>query len=535
MILRKCYEFFRYGSVLILLSCKVSAMDLVEVYALAEANDPEYRQTVYSTLATREVRPQARSHLLPNANLFANTVGNDQTIGGSGPTSVSGNTSFNSNRYNINVTQPLFRWDRYLTLKQTDSIIQQSEAAQLSAQQELIIRVAEAYFNILGATDNIQFAKAETKSLGRSLEQATQRFEVGLTAITDVAEAQAGFDRATADDILAEALLDDTKEDMRAITGEYINQFTSLVDDMPLVTPEPNDIEQWTKTAESQNMIIIAAKHKVESARQQVNIEKSGHLPTVDLVANRGNTATGGRFGANTTRSANIGLELNVPIFQGGLISSNTKEARYLYDQSRQELEQAFRAAQRDTRQAYLGIIAGISRVKALKQTLVSTEIALKATETGFEVGTRTAVDVVAFERATLEAKRNHARARYNYLLNTLRLKQAAGTLTPEDLKHISVWLKPSAWLKPKRPGPIEPEIVELFPDGTLKLEETCFSCTGAEQFLQISVWLKPKGPGPTEPEIVELFPDGTLKFEETCFSCTGAEQFLQKLAETGS
>ena len=527
--MNKCCAFFGYGSVLMLLSCNAAAMGLTDVYALAEANDPEYRQTVYSTLATRESKPQARSQLLPNANLTADTFANDQTIGGGGPSTVSGNTRFNSNGYNISVTQPLFRWDRYLTLKQTDSIIQQSEAEQLSAQQELIIRVAEAYFNVLGAIDNIQFTKAETKSLGRSLEQAKQRFEVGLTAITDVAEAQAGFDRATADDILAEALFDDTKEDLRAITGEYINEFTSLVESMPLVTPDPNNIEQWTKTAETQNMIIIAAKHKVESSRQSINIEKSGHLPTVDLVANRGNTESGGRFGSSTSRSANIGLELNIPIFQGGLITSNTREARYLYDQSRQELEEAFRAAQRETRQAYQNIIAGISRVKALKQTLVSTEIALKATETGFEVGTRTAVDVVAFERATLEAKRNHARARYNYLLNTLRLKQAAGTLTPEDLKHISVWLKP------KGLDPAEPDIVELFPDATLKLEETCFSCTGAEDLKHISVWLEPMGLGPTEPVIVELFPDGTLKLEETCFSCTGAEQFLQKLEETGS
>ncbi|RKZ66899.1 MAG: hypothetical protein DRQ48_10360, partial [Gammaproteobacteria bacterium] len=312
-------------------------------------------------------------------------------------------------------------------------------------------------------------------------------------------------------------------------------------EDMPLVAPVPDDIEEWTKIAESQNMIIIAAKHKLESARQQVNIEKSGHLPTVDVVARHGYSKSGGRGDHSTLRGTGVGLELNVPLYQGGLIRSNTREARYLYDQSRQQLEQAFRAAQRDTRQAYLGIIAGISRVKALKQTLVSTEIALKATETGFEVGTRTAVDVVAFERATLDAKRNHARSRYNYLLNTLRLKQAAGTLTPDDLKQISVWLKPSAGLKPKGLGPTEPGIVELFPDDTLTLEEACFSCTGAELFVQkddlkqISARLKPKGLGPTEPGIVELFPDGTLKLEEACFSCTGAELFVQKFEKTGS
>ncbi len=438
MILSKGYKFFKYSPVFLLLSCNVVAMDLIGVYALAETNDPIYRQTVYSTLATRESKPQARALLLPSANFSANTFENDQKIEGFGPTR---DETFNTHGYNFSVTQPLFRWDRYLSLKQTDSIIQQAEAEQISTQQELIIRVAEAYFNILAAIDNIEFTRAETKSLGRQLEQATQRFEVGLTAITDVHEAQAGFDRAIADDILAENLLDNAKENLRAITGEYISEYASLGDSMPLVTPEPNDIEQWSKTAESQNMIIIAAKHKVESSRQSINIQKSGHLPTLDLVASHGDNTTGGRFGDSTIRSTDIGLELNVPLYQGGLINSNTREARYLYDQSRQELEQAFRAAQRDTRKAYLGIISGISRVNALKQALVSTVTALKATETGFEVGTRTAVDVVTSERATLDAKRNHARARYNYLLDSLRLKQAAGTLNPDDLKIISMWL----------------------------------------------------------------------------------------------
>jgi len=289
--------------------------------------------------------------------------------------------------------------------------------------------------------DNIEFAKAETKSLSRQLKQANQRFEVGLTAITDVHEAQAGFDRATADDILAGNLLDNAKENLREITGKYITELASLSDSMPLVSPEPNDIDQWSKTAESQNMNIIAAKHSLENARQEIKKQNAGHLPTLDLVANHGYNVSGGRFGDTKIRSTNIGLELNIPIYQGGLVSSKSKEARYLYDQSRQRLEQAFRAAQRETRQAYLGVISGISRVTALKQALVSSEIALKATETGFEVGTRTAVDVVASERTTLSAKRQHARARYDYLLDSLHLKQAAGTLSQDDLRQISTWL----------------------------------------------------------------------------------------------
>jgi len=387
-----------------------------------------------------ESKPQAKALLLPSANMSANTTENDQTISSAG-FGASGDANFNSHGYNFDVTQPIFRWDRYLSLKQTDSLIQQAEAEKLSAQQDLIIRVSVAYFTVLAAMDNIEFTKAETKSLSRQLEQANQRFEVGLTAITDVHEAQAGFDRATADDILAGNLLDNARENLREITGEYITELASLGISMPLVSPEPNDINQWSKTAESQNMNIIAAKHNMENSRQEINIQNAGHLPTLDLVADHGYNTSGGRFGDTKIRSTGIGLELNVPIYQGGLISSKTKEARYLYDQSRQRLEQAFRAAQKETRQAYLGVISGISRVAALKQALVSSETALKATETGFEVGTRTAVDVVASERTTLDAKRQLARARYDYLLDSLRLKQAAGTLSSDDLKQISAWL----------------------------------------------------------------------------------------------
>ena len=440
MVLSKRYQFFKYGFVLISLSFNVAAMDLVEVYALAETSDPIYRQAVFSYLVTRESKPQARALLLPSADISANTFDNDQTISSAG-FGTSGDANFNSHGYTLSLAQPIFRWDRYLSLKQTDSLIQQAEAEQLSTQQELIIRVAVAYFTVLAALDNIEFTKAETKSLSRQLEQANQRFEVGLTAITDVHEAQAGFDRATADDIQARNLLDNANENLREITGEYITGLASLGDSMPLVSPEPNDIDQWTKTAELQNMIIIAAKHNLENARQEINIQNAGHLPTLDLVANHGYNVSGGRFGDTKIRSTDIGLELNVPIYQGGLISSKSKEARYLFDQSRQKLEQAFRAAQRETRQAYLGVISGISRVAALKQALFSTETALKATETGFEVGTRTAVDVVASERTTLNAKRQYARAKYDYLLDSLRLKQAAGTLSPNDLKQISTWL----------------------------------------------------------------------------------------------
>lgn len=434
------FKNFKYSFILIFLSCNLTAMNLNEVYMLAEKNDPIYRQAVFSTLASNESKPQARALLLPSANLNANTFDNEETIS-SGSFGASGNTNFNSHGYTLNISQPLFRWDRYLSLKQADSLILRAEAEQISTQQELIIRVAESYFEILATMDNLAFAVAETKSLIRQLEQANQRFEVGLIAITDVQEAQAGFDRATADEILAKNLLDNARENLREITGLYIVELANLKESMPLLTPEPNDIAQWSKIAESQNMNVIAAKHNLENLRQEIRKQNAGHLPTLDLVTNHGFNVSGGRFGDTKTKSTAIGLQLNVPLFQGGLVHSNSKEARHRYNQSYQQLEQAYRAAQKETRQAYLGIVSGISRVNALRQAVVSSETALKATETGFEVGTRTAVDVVTSERTTLDAKRNHSRARYDYLLDSLRLKRAAGTLSPEDLKLIDPWL----------------------------------------------------------------------------------------------
>ncbi len=434
------HKYFKLAFALIFFSSHAVAVDLIEIYKIAETSDPVYRQSISANLAAQEAKPQARALLLPSADISANTIENDQTISSAG-FGASGDTSFNSHGYSLDLAQPIFRWDRYVALKQADSQILQAEAEQLSAQQALIIRVAENYFEILAAMDNLRFAKAESKSLSRQLEQANQRFEVGLTAITDVQEAQAGFDRATADEILAENLLDNARENLREITGQYITELDNLGQSMPLVSPQPNDINEWSTTAESQNLDIIAAQHRLENTRQEIKKQNAGHLPTLDLVASHGYNVSGGRFGNTKIRSTGVGLELNVPIFQGGLTSSRTREARHLYEQSLQELEQALRAAQRDTRQSYLGVISGISLVTALKQAVVSSETALKATETGFDVGTRTAVDVVDAERTTLNAKRNYSRARYDYLLDSLRLKRAAGTLAPEDLKQISAWL----------------------------------------------------------------------------------------------
>jgi outer membrane protein len=428
-------------ALLLLFSANCHAADLLSVYKLAEINDPVYLQEKASYRASLESRPQAMSQLLPEVNINANTTRIDQDISSVSNFGSSGEANFNNRGYRLSVTQPLYRRDRFIALKQSDSEIRQAEAVLVEAQQDLIIRVAESYFNILASTDNLEFAQADVKSLSRQLDQANQRFEVGLSAITDVSEAQAGYDLAVAEEIRALNDIDNAREAMREITGDYINDFNGLGENMSLVRPEPQEINSWTELSLEQNYGVIATTHAAETARNEIQRQQSGHYPTLDLVGSHGYNSSGGRFGATKTHESALGLELNIPIYSGGLVSSQTREAYEQYNIAMHSLEQASRSAQRQTRQAYLGVISGISRVKALKQAVVSAETALEATEAGFEVGTRTAVDVVALQRSTSQARRNFSQAKYNYILDTLRLKQAAGTLSPEDIEQVNSWL----------------------------------------------------------------------------------------------
>ncbi len=255
-------------------------------------------------------------------------------------------------------------------------------------------------------------------------------------------EARAGYDRAVAAEIAAENEIDNSREALRAITGQYLSNLDELSGEMPLVKPEPVDIEAWTDIALKENLEVIAAQNAVDLQRQEVDVQQSGHLPTLDLVTRHGYDTSGGRFGDTANRTTSIGLELNVPLFSGGFVSSRSREAQHRLEEQLERLEQARREAHQLTRQAYHGVISGISQIKALDQAVVSSETALEATEAGYQVGTRTAVDVVASERALFEAKRDYSRARYNYLIDTLRLKRASGILSSEDLAQINMWLE---------------------------------------------------------------------------------------------
>lgn len=424
------------------LAAPVAAVDLGEVYDLALQNDPTYLAVGAGNRAAQELRPQARAALLPTIQFSGSTSGVESER--RRPVRGTIRPSFNTNSMELSIAQPIYRKDLWIALGQANDLIRRSDIGLASARQSLMLRVASRYFAVLQAIDELSFARATLEAFQQQLTQSQQRFEVGLIAITDVEEAQAGYDRARADVILAENQLDTAREALREVTGEYHETLAPLGTAMPLVTPDPPDIEAWTRTALAQNLALAAAQVSTEVARDEIRRREAGHLPTLDLVASHQRNITNSpiNLAPSDLWTSSIGLQLNVPIYQGGAVLSRTRESRHLHRQTLDELELARRAAQRQTRQAYLGVESGISRVQALEQAVRSAQSAKDAIEAGFQVGTRTTVDVLDAERAVFGARRDLAVARYGYIVDILSLKQAAGTLSEEDIELVNTWLE---------------------------------------------------------------------------------------------
>ncbi len=416
-----------------------AAGNLLDIYRLAVENDPQLRGAEAAHLATLESKPQSRALLFPAISGSASTTGNRLEISKPTPSATS---HFNSSGYTLSLTQPVYHHDTYVQLRQSDARIAQADALLGAAQQDLMLRSATRYFDVLAAQDNLEFARAEKKAIAREREQSRQRFEVGLVAITDVQEAQARFDTALAQEIAAERQLTSSVEALREVTARQHDALAVLTEQLPLLTPEPADVEQWTETALKQNLQYTAAQHASAVAEEEIARQSAGHYPTLDIVGNRVfSESGGGRFGASETLNDSISLQINAPIFQGGLVNSRTREARHKYTQAQENQEQQLRSVVRQTRDAYAGVIAGISRVKALQQSVLSHQTALEATEAGSQAGTRTEVDVLDAQRELFRARRDYARTRYDYILEGLRLKQAAGTLSQTDLEQVNTWL----------------------------------------------------------------------------------------------
>lgn len=438
MKLRIKNSLFFLAIVSLLSSSQANSENLFDVFKNSLGSDPQFKSAGAQNRASQEQGPQARANLLPEASMSASKLYNSRDVRKSGSLTL-GTTSFTNNTFSIDITQPIYRKDLLVNVDQTAVRIRQANAEYAFALQDLIIRVTEGYFEILSAMDQLEFAISERDATNQQLTQSQQRFEVGLIAITDVEEAKAGFDIANAGVIAAENAVDNASETLREITGQYYNSLSRLTTEAPLVKPKPARMEAWTEIALEQNLQLRAAREAADVARHGIKLQQAQHHPTLDLVASYTMSQTGG---TSDTETSVIGLELNLPLFEGGEVISQTREARFLYQKALDDLEREQRAAQRAARNAYRGVVSGISRVQALQQAVVSTEAAYEAIQSGFQVGTRTSVDVLNAQRDRFEARRDHLQARYDYILEVLRLKQAAGTLNEDDLVEINNWLE---------------------------------------------------------------------------------------------
>jgi outer membrane protein len=452
------------------------AVDLVEIYEDAVSGDPTLREAAANRQATLQSKPQALAALLPqitgqySVSRIWNSGKRTFPQAGTNPDGVSGifiiqnpySTDVKPREYwQLQLTQTLFQWDQWIALKQADKQVAQAEADYRAAQQDLMLRVSQRYFDVLSAKATLGAGEAAKESIARQLEQAEKRFEVGLIAITDVQEAQASYDSSVASVIEAKRTLATAGEFLREITGRYYESLADAGPDIPLISPNPNDVDQWVKTALEQNMTVEASRLAAQIARDEISSRKSGHMPAVDLFAIRSNdnynstTSNNPRFdpftGTTTPKVTGssdsdvwndaVGVQINVPIFSGGAVRSQVKEAGYQFRAAQERLERSARETEREVRDSFSSVNSEIARVEALAKSVESNQTALRATEAGFEVGTRTTVDVLDARRNLFEAERDYARSRYTYVVNALRLKLAAGTLNEEDLGEVNGWL----------------------------------------------------------------------------------------------
>ena len=423
------------------------AVDLIGVYELAVKYDPQLQAAAYRRDATGENKRQAWANMLPSLTGSASMTQGDNEIEVMG--TVVSDTDIDNESYGLSFRQSLYAQSNYENLDIARGQVSQADALYNLAYQDFLVRVAGSYFGVLTAQDGVIFAEAEERALQLQFEQAEKRFEVGLTAVTDVHEARASYDNARARAIVSKNNLADAKEALFELTGQYFDDIDPLQETLPLVRPIPDSPEEWVDIALQNNPTVVSARSGVEIADASVRLQRSGHFPTLDLVG-RYNNFTNNNYTltddfqnpiANaevTSEEMSLSLQLSVPIYQGGVVSSRTRQARYLLNAAGEDLDQAQRAVVRQTNNAYRAVIAGIEQVGAFNQAMVSAESALEATQAGFEVGTRTIVDVLIAQQRYFQAQRDNSLARHTYIVDHLRLKAAAGTLTGEDLSKVN-------------------------------------------------------------------------------------------------
>jgi outer membrane protein len=439
------------SAALLLANPVARAADLLEIFRMAQSADAQYAAARAAWSAGQEKLPQGLSGLLPSASISANTQWNDRETNSRDPSVPSSTNQFNSNSATISVTQPLYRPQNYTAYQQSKSQVVQSDATFAQAAQDLLLRVAQAYFDVLLAQDTIVFAQAQLTAIGRQLEQAKRNFEVGTATITDTHEAQSRYDLTVSLEITAKNDLEIRKRQLELVIGRAAPGISPLGPKFSPRFPEPNDPGVWVETAGTNNPQVRVSQASLDFATKEVERNRSGHRPTLDAFASYtdsgsglGTTGTGGGttgLSGVDTRTGVVGLQLAIPIYQGGLISSRVREALANEERARQDLENARRTARLTAQQTFLGVATGVSQVRALEAALVSSQSSLASTRLGQEVGIRTILDVLNAEQQLSQTRRDLAQAKYNYILALLRLKAAAGQLSEHDLAQVNAWL----------------------------------------------------------------------------------------------
>lgn len=415
-----------------LLIGSANAADLLEVYEQAKTYDADFQTAKYNQEAALERVPLAKSAFRPQLTFGAEgsmaTLSND------------GDGRYLETALSLTLTQSLYNRSDSKLVDQAEIGVLQADAQYAAVGQTLILRVATAYFDVLRAKANQEFSQSELQAISRQKDQAERRFDVGLVPITDVRSAQAQYDLAIASEIAATNQLSTAREALLRISGLNTNNLATLASDLPLTPPEPADIDQWVKVAKEQNLDLLIARLASESSNTQIDIERSNSRPTLDLVGTAATTTTD-QFNRQDADRAEIALQLRVPILTGGRVSALVSQARAQARSAAESLVAQERATTQQTRDGYRGVEASISRANALRQALVSTQKSAEATEAGFRAGTRTSVEVLQALRDTYRARSDYAGARYDYIINSLNLKAASGTLSEKDITAINRFL----------------------------------------------------------------------------------------------
>ncbi len=419
----------------------VAAADLIQTYRDAAVNDAQYAGARNQLLAGRERYPQGLSLLLPQVSATASYTRFNVKVAEVAPFGGAEST-YNQRAYGLTLSQPLFRWANWQQYKQGELSVIASEAQFAQSQQDLIVRVTQAYFDVLFAQDSIDFATGQKAAVSEQLASAKRNFEVGTTTITDTNEAQARFDLADAQEIAARSNYDVARAALQQIIGRPPGTLSPLVRDVELSAPLPLELERWVSSAETQSYVVAQNQANFEIARRQIDVNRAGHLPTVDLIANRSYNNANSALNAVQSQTVNsIGVQLSIPLYTGGATSSRVRESIALADRAENDLDFARRAAAQNARTSYFAVTSGLAQVRALQAAEISSKSALDSNKLGYQVGVRTNIDVLNAQQQLFLTQRDLSRARYDVLLNGLRLKSAAGSLVEEDLQRINALL----------------------------------------------------------------------------------------------